>query len=168
MNKRILGIGMGLLLLVCGCKDEKQKFREKASASIASYVEQNMQDFSIDSISILGIDSFTHLDYAYFRKVILKNHESNILSNELLYTEAQTEQDYEMQEKLQASLRKIHAQITECDNIMLNPTTDTLTVHYFFVATNIYGKQGDVPQHHSIGFPMDENFKIQEIDLGDN
>ena len=166
MNKKIIITSICLLVFVWGCKDENQKFKEKASTTITSYVEKNMDGFTIDSISILGIDSFTHLDYAYFRKVILKNYESEILANHLLYTEPQTDQEYEIQEKLQSSLQKIQSQIEECNNIMINPTTDTLTVQYYFVATSIYGKQGDKQEHHDIGFPMDKNFIIQEIDFG--
>ncbi len=166
MNKRIIFTGICLLLFVLGCKDENQKFKEKASATIASYIEKNMEGFKMDSISILGIDSLTHLDYAYFRKVILKNHESGILANQLLYIEPQTDQEYEMQEELQSFLQNVQTQITECDNILINPTTDSVTIQYYLIATSIYGKQGDKPQQHDIGFPIDKDFNIQEIDLG--
>ena len=166
MNKKNIFIGICLLVFALGCKNENQKFKEKASTVITSYIEKNMDEFKVDSISILGIDSLTHLDYAYFRKVILKNHESGIFTNELLYIEPQTDQEYEMQEELQSSLRNIQTQITECDNILINPTTDTVTIQYYLIATSIYGKQGGKPQQHDIGFPIDKNFNIQEIDLG--
>ena len=168
MNKKIIFTGICLFVFIVGCKDENQKFREKASSTITSYVENNMEGFQVDSVSILGIDSLTHLDYAYFRKIILKNHESNILANELLYVEPQTDQEYEMQKELQSSLRNIRTQVQECDNIMINPTTDTITIQYYLIATSVYGKQGDEPQKHDIGFPIDKNFNIQEINLGND
>ena len=98
--------------------------------------------------------------------MVLKNHESELLANPLLYSEAQTDQEYELQEKLQSSLRNVQAQIVVCDNIMINPTTDTVTIQYYLIAACVYGKQGNEPQKHDMGFPMDKDFNIQEIDLG--
>ena len=157
-----------MLLFFAGCKDENQKFRDKLIVVVTSYVEKNMEGFQVDSVSILGIDSLTHLDYAYLRKVTLKNYESNILANELLYIEPETDEERRAQEKLQSSLRNIQSRIEECENIMVNPTTDTTTIHYFFVATSIYGKQGKEKElRHDIGFPIDKNFTVQEIDTGE-
>ena len=168
MNKKIVLTGLCLLLFVAGCKDENQKFREKLIVAITSYVEKNMEGFQVDSVSILGIDSLTHLDYAYLRKITLKNHESEIFANELLYIEPETDEERDAQAKLQSSLRNIQSRIEECDNIMINPTTDTTTIHYFFVATSIYGKQGNKKElRHDFGFPIDKEFNIQEIDIGE-
>jgi len=167
MNKRIVLAGLCLLLFIAGCKDENQKFRDKLIVVITSYIEENIEGFQVDSVSILGIDSLTHLDYAYLRKITLKNHESEIFANELLYIESKTDEEREAQAKLQSFLRNIQSRIEECDNIMINPTTDTTTIHYFFVATSIYGKQDGKELQYDFGFPIDKEFNIQEIDIGE-
>ena len=164
MNKRMILASLCMLLLVIGCKNENQKFKEKLTVTITSYVEENMDGFKVDSVSILAIDSLTHFSYAYLKKVILKNYESEIFANELLYMEAETDEEREVQANLQSSLRNLKSRIEECDNILVNPTTDTITIHYFFVATSIYGKQGNENiLQYEIGFPIDKEFVIQEI-----
>lgn len=167
MNQRIILTCCCFLLFFSGCKSEQEKFNHKATSVIRSYIGENMPDFHLDSISILGIDSLTHLDYAYFRKMVLENHESEISSNIFLYIEPQTEEEYETQQRLQFSLQNIRNQIEECNNILINPTTDTTTIHYFLVATTIYGKKNDKKIQESFGFPMNKEFVIQEIDIGE-
>ena len=153
-----------MLLFAIGCKNENQKFKDKLTVTITSYVEENMDGFKVDSVSILAIDSLTHLSYAYLKKVILKNYESEIFANELLYMEATTDEEHEAQARLQSSLRNLKSRIEECDNILVNPTTDTTIIHYFFIATSIYGKQGKEKNlKYDIGFPIDKEFVVQEI-----
>jgi len=164
MKQRIVLIIACVCLLAVSCKDENQKFREKLSLTITEYVEQNLDGFKVDSVSILSIDSLTHLDYAYFRKIVLRNQESDILSGELLYREPVSEEEHASRHQLQSSLKNLQSQIEECDNIIANPTTDTTVIQYFFVATSVYGKQENQAQEKlDIGFPLDKNLKIQEI-----
>jgi len=164
MKQRIVLIIACVCLLAVSCKDENQKFREKLNIIFTEYVEESIVGFKVDSILIFSIDSLTHLDYAQFRKEVLKNHESDILSSELFYREPDSEEEYANRYQLQSSLQNIQIQIKECDNILSNPTTDTTTIHYFFVATSVYGKQENQAQEKlDIGFPLDKNLKIQEI-----
>ncbi|MDR1458938.1 MAG: hypothetical protein LBI60_01820 [Bacteroidales bacterium] len=168
MNKRFFFVVIVLIFIVCGCKNENEKLEMKLTVAITSYMEKNIDGFKVDSISILGIDSLTDFDFAYFRKVILKNQEEQFYDNPLLYLDATTNEEFDEQERLQKQLQTVQYYIHQCDSILLDKQTDTVSLQYFFVATTIYGKdkQGK-NQVHEIGFPVNKTFDIKEISMFD-
>ena len=168
MYRRFFLCAIALIVFVLSCGTREKKMKIKFTEVISSYVEKNMNDFKIDSISIMGIDSLTDMDFAYFQKVIYKNYENEIYANPALYLDPITDEEFDEQEKLQSQLQLIQNHIQRCDNILLDTQTDTVNVQYFFVATKIFGKdnKGNT-QIHEIGFPIDKNFIIKEINLFD-
>ena len=168
MNRRLFLCVIALIICVFSCDTKQEKLKTKFTKVISSYVENNMDAFKIDSISIMGIDSLTDLDFAYFQKVIFKNYESEIYANPALYFDPITDEEFDEQEKLQSQLQMIQNNIQRCDSILLDNQTDTVSVQYFFVATRIFGKddKGN-SQIREIGFPIDKKFAIREINLFD-
>jgi len=167
MNKWFIMVFFVFACLVVGCKNQNERLKIKVTKVITSYVEENMEGFTVDSVLIMGIDSLTDLDFAYFQKIIYENHESKILSNRMLYLYPITEEEFDEQEKLQSQLQAIRDRIQLCDNILLDIQTDTVSVEYFFVATKIFGKdKNGETRTHEIGFPIDKNFIVKEIDMG--
>ena len=130
-------------------------------------MEKNMDGFTVDSVNIMGIDSLTDLEFAYFQKIIYENHESELLYNRMLYIYPITDEEYDEKEKLQSQLQGIQNRIQLCDSILLDVKTDTVAINYFFVAAKIFGKnkQGEI-RLHEIGFPMDKSLTVKEIDWG--
>ncbi len=166
MKKNFIVLAIVLICVVLGCKSKDEKLKMKLTGVITSYMEENIDDFRVDSVSIMGIDSLTDLDFAYFQKIIFKNTESEILTNRILYLDPITDEEYDEQEKLQSQLQMIQNRIQFCDSILMDQRTDTTSVEYFFVATKIYGKgKGETIQIQEIGFPIDKNFVIKEIDI---
>ena len=168
MNKRLILSLIALCCAVFGCRNETEKLQKKLTQVITSYVEENMENFTVDSVKIMCIDSLTDLDFAYFQKVIYENRESEIRANRLLYLYPTTDEEFDEQEKLQSQLQNIQNRIQLCDNILLDMKTDTVALQYFFVAAKIFGKdkKGDVKMHE-IGFPIDKNLTVKEIEMGD-
>lgn len=168
MNKRffLYFVVLTVFLFACGNKQERQN--NKFKKAIASYMGKNMEAFNIDSISILGVDSLTDFDFAYFQQVIFKNYEMEIIGNPKLYIYPDTDKEFDEKEKLQAQLQMIQNRINSCDSIMLDSQTDTTSIQYFFVATKIFGKdnKGEL-KTHEIGFPINKNFEIKEINFFD-
>ena len=168
MSKHFILIFFACVCFMVGCKNQDERLKVKATKIILSYVEKNMTDFSVDSINLMAIDSLTDLDFAYFQKIIYENKESEILSNRLMYIPPITDDEYNEQEKLQLKLQSIQKRIQLCNNVLLDIQTDTVAVQYLFIATKIFGKnkKGE-PQIHEIGFPIDKNFRIVEIEMSD-
>jgi hypothetical protein len=131
-------------------------------------MEKNMENFTVDSVNIMCIDSLTDLDFAYFQKIIYENREKEILANRALYIYPITDEEFDEQEKLQSQLQNVQNRIQLCDNILLDTKTDTIDIQYFFVAAKIFGKdkKGEI-KTHEIGFPIDKNFAVKEIEMGD-
>ena len=154
------------IFFVFGCKNPHEKLKIKLTKAITSYMEENMKELCIDSVSIMGIDSLTDLDFAYFQKIVYENRESEILANRNLYIYPDTDEEFDEQEKLQSQLQAIQNYILLCDSILLDNRTDTILMQYFFVATKIFGKdkKGKV-QIYEIGFPIDKYFNVKEIEF---
>jgi len=167
MNKQLILLVFVVICSVFGCGNRSEKLNKKIEKVITSYMEENMDGFTVDSVSIMGIDSLTDLDFAYFQKIIYENRESEILANRMLYIYPDTDEEFDAQEKLQLQLKTIQNRINLCDNILLDDRTDTVSVNYLFVATKIFGKyKNGTIQIHEIGFPIDnKNFKVKEIDF---
>jgi hypothetical protein len=167
MGQKIFFTVAVFVFVVFGCSEYKQKKLEmKLTNVITSYMEQRMDGFRVDSVSILGIDSLTDLDFAYFTKIILSNHEEQLYKNPALYIDPVSDKEFDEQEKLQLQLQQIQRHIAQCDSILLDEKTDTTALQYFFVGTTVYGKnkQGD-KQRHEIGFPINKHFEVKEIDI---
>jgi hypothetical protein len=129
-------------------------------------MEKNSEGFQVDSVFIMSVDSLTDFDFAYFQKIILKNKEEQLYNNPLLYIDAITDTEFDKQEKLHLQLQNLQRSISQCDSILLDERTDTTSLQYFFVATTIYGKDKDSKvQVQEIGFPIDKDFVVKEIDL---
>jgi len=165
MNKCFILILVVFVCAVFGCGNQDKKLKMELTKIITSYMEENMDGFKVDSVSVLGIDSLTDLEFAYFQKIIFENRVSEILADRVLYYPT-TDEEFDEQEKLQAQLQTIKNRILLCDGILLDNRTDTVSIQYFFVATKIFGKdkKGDI-QTHEIGFPMDKNLTVKEIDF---
>jgi len=166
MNRRFIIVFCVLVGFVFGCKNQNEKLKGKLTKVITSYVVENMEGFAVDSIDIMGIDSLTDLEFAYFQKIIYENRESEILANRMLYIYPITDEEFDEQEKLQTQLQNIKNRIQLCDSILLDERTDTLALQYFFVGAKIFGKdkKGET-QIHQIGFPIYKNFTVKEIDF---
>jgi hypothetical protein len=166
MNKKKFFIAIVFVFLTFGCKNQHEKLKIKFTKIITSYMEENMANFCIDSVFIMGIDSLTDLDFAYFQKIVYENRESEILANRNLYIPPVTDEEFGEQEKLQSQLQTVRENISLCNNILLKERTDTISINYFFVATKIFGKDKKGKQQiYEIGFPIDKNFTIKEIDF---
>jgi hypothetical protein len=153
-----------LLCFVYGCKTEHEKLKIKLANVITSYMEQTIDGFKVDSVFIMGIDSLTDLDFAYFRKVILETQEEQLYNNPLLYTVS--DEEFDEQQKLHLQLQNIQHSIFQCDSILIDERTDTIAVQYFFVGTIVYGKdKQDKIQIQEIGFPVNKHFEVEEINI---
>jgi len=166
MNKRFIIVFCVLLGFAFGCGNQDERLKIKITKVITSYMEENMEGFTVDSVNIMGIDSLTDLEFAYFQKIIYENRESEIFANRMLYIYPITDEEFDEQEKLQSQLQNIQSRIQLCNNVLLDIQTDTVSVNYFFVAAKIFGKdkKGET-QIHEIGFPIDKNFIVKEIDF---
>jgi len=162
-----------ILIIICGtlfclhaCQDKKEVLNKKLKTTIARYMESSIEEFKVDSISILSIDSLTDLQYAYFNKVVYQNYEEALEQNYILYITPMTEQEWDEQERVSLQLENIKNQIMRCDNILLDPHTDTVKFQYFFVVTNVFGKiKNTQPKSYEIGFPIDKKFNVKELDM---
>jgi len=165
MKQRIIFIIITLLCF-CACESSKERLNRKLKNAITEYVESSIEGFKVDSIKILGIDSLTDLQYAYFNKVIFLNYEDVLEQNRLLYITPYTDEEWDEQERVSLQLENVKNQIRRCDSILLSPTTDTVKFQYFFVATHVFGKNKNAQSEvHEIGFPMDKKFKVMELDM---
>jgi len=166
MNKRFIIVFCVLLGFAFGCGNQDERLKIKITKVITSYMEENMEGFTVDSVNIMGIDSLTDLEFAYFQKIIYENRESEIFANRMLYIYPITDEEFDEQEKLQSQLQNIQSRIQLCNNVLLDIQTDTVSVNYFVVAAKIFGKdkKGET-QIHEIGFPIDKNFIVKEIDF---
>jgi len=164
MNKQFILVFFVFICSVFGCKNQQEKLKTALTKVIVSYTEKNMLGFTVDSVSILGIDSLTDLDFAYFQKVVYENRESEIRANKMLYIYPVTDEEFDEQEKLKLQLQTTQNHILSCDSILLDNRTDTVVVQYLFVAAKIFGKnkKGEI-ETHEIGFPIDKNFTVKEI-----
>jgi hypothetical protein len=129
-------------------------------------MEQTIDGFKVDSVFIMGIDSLTDLDFAYFQKVVLETQEEHLYNNPLLYTNTVSDEEFDEQKKLQLQLQNIQHSIFRCDSILIDERTDTLSVQYLFVGTIVYGKdKQDKIQIQEIGFPVNKHFEVVEINI---
>jgi hypothetical protein len=166
MRKKTFGVIIMLICFVYGCKSKHEKLKIKLTNVITSYMEQTIDGFKVDSVSIMGIDSLTDLDFAYFKKVILKNQELQLYNNPLLYENSVSDEEFDEQQKLQLQLQNIQHSIFQCDSILIDERTDTITVQYFFVGTIVYGKDKQKKiQVQEIGFPVNKHFEVEEINI---
>jgi len=163
MRKSVFIIFAVLFFYACG--DRQAVLNKKLKQAITRYMETSVAGFKVDSIQILGIDSLNIVQYAYFNKVVYQNHEEALQQNYLLYITPINEQEWDEQERIQLQLDKIKMKITHCDSILLDPHADTLHFQYFFVAAKLFGKKKNAPQVHEIGFPIDKQFKVMELDM---
>ena len=155
-----------MLLCLCACNDRQEALNRKLKNAITKYVETSIEGFKVDSIKILGIDSLTDLEYAYFNKIAYQNHEEMLERNYILYVTPYTDEEWDEQERISLQLENVKNQIRRCDSILLSPTTDTVKFQYFFVATHVFGKNKNAQSEvHEIGFPMDKKFKVMELDV---
>jgi hypothetical protein len=166
MRKKVFLLIVMVIYFVCGCESKHEKLKIKLTNAITFYMEQNTDGFKVDSVFIMGIDSLTDLDFAYFQKVILETQEEQLYNNSLLYTNPVSDEEFDEQEKLQLQLQNVQYAISQCDSILMDERTDTTSVEYLFVGTIIYGKnkQGEI-QIHEIGFPVNKHFEVEEINL---
>ena len=166
MKQKIIFSLCAILFCLCACNDGQEALNRKLKNAITKYMESSIEGFKVDSIKILGIDSLTDLQYAYFNKVIFLNYEDVLEQNELLYVTPYTDEEWDEQERVSLQLENVKNQIRRCDSILLSPTTDTVKFQYFFVATHVFGKNKNAqPELHEIGFPMDKKFKVMELDM---
>ena len=157
---------IAILLCFYACKDKKEVLNQKLKDTITHYMESSVEGFKVDSIKIVGIDSLTDIQYAYFHKVIFQNFEEQLEQNYILYVTPITEQEWDEQERIRLQLEKIKSKIMQCDSILLDPDTDTVKFQYFFVATQVFGKNKNAQSEvHEIGFPIDKKFKVMEMEL---
>ncbi|MDR3266882.1 MAG: hypothetical protein LBT24_04845 [Tannerella sp.] len=166
MTRTIFLISVLLLCVLYGCTDKTEQLKTQLRTVITAYIEKNINGFTVDSVSIMGIDSLTDLEFAYFQKIILQNRESELLSSPALYETPKTDDQWNEQEKTELQLQHIQTSIADCDRILADLQTDSVTFHYFFIPAKVYGKdKKGQSQIHEIGFPMDKKLEIQEIDF---
>jgi len=167
MNRLLILVAIVVICSVFGCENQNEKLKKKVAKVITAYMDENIDGFCVDSVFIMGIDSLTDLDFAYFQKVVYENRELEIRANRMLYIYPDNDEEFDEQEKLQLQLVSIQSRIKLCDNILIDDKTDTVSINYLFVATKIFGKDknGNI-QIHEIGFPIDnKNFIVKEIDF---
>jgi hypothetical protein len=166
MRKKIFFVTVAFICIAYGCENKDEKLKTKLTSVIASYMEKSIDGFKVDSISIMGIDSLTDFDFAFFQKIILKNQEEQLHRNRMLYIDPVTDEEFDKQEELQLQLQNIQHYINQCDSILLDERTDTTSLQYFFVATTVYGKnkEGKV-EIQEIGFPVNKRFEVKEINI---
>jgi len=166
MKQKVVFIILTALLSLCACRNGKEKLNQRLKQVITQYMESSIEGFTVDSVQILGVDSLTDLQYAYFNKVALQNYEELLEQNRMLYLTPITEEEWDEQELVINQLQKIKNQLMQCDSILLDPRTDTVIFQYFFVATNVFGKNKNAQSETLFyGFPMDKSFKIKEMDV---
>jgi hypothetical protein len=166
MKQKAILIILGTLFCLHACQDKKEVLNQKLKKTITQYMESSVEGFKVGSIRILGIDSLTDLQYAYFNKIVYQNYEEQLEQNYILYITPMTEQEWDEQERVSLQLERIKNQIIRCDSILLDPRTDTVKFQYFFVVTNIFGKNKNAEsEEHEIGFPIDRKFKVRELDM---
>jgi hypothetical protein len=134
MSRKFFLIVIIPIFFIFGCKNPHEKLIIKFTKAITSYMEENVNEFCIDSVAIMGIDSLTDLDFAYFQKIVYENRELEIRTNKMLYIYPITDEEFNEQEKLQSQLQTIQNYILLCDSILLDNRTDTASIQYFFVA----------------------------------
>jgi hypothetical protein len=163
--KRILFIcAVSLLFYACG--DRQGALNQKLKSAISQYMESSVEGFKMDSIKILGIDSLTDLQYTYFNKVIYQNQKEQLEQNYILYITPANEQEWDEQERINLQLEKIKSKIMQCDSILLDSRTDTVKFQYFFVSTQLFGKNKKAQSEvYEIGFPIDRQFKVREVEM---
>jgi len=168
MKPKVIIIICSTLFCLHACGDKKEALNLKLKSAITHYMELSVEGFKVDSIKILGIDSLTDLQYAYFNKVVYQNYEEQLEQNYILYVTPITEQEWDEQERVQLQLEKIRNQLLRCDSILLSPSTDSVRFQYFFVATHVFGKNKNAqPETYEIGFPINKAFTVQELIIND-
>jgi hypothetical protein len=152
------------LFIGCGCQSPEQKLNSRLRQTITSYMTDQQQKIEIDSIRIYHIDTLTALDFAYMYKLVLENVQNTIYQNPVLYMEHPGQEQLTQQEKLQQQLAFVSDKLLECDQILSNPTTDTVGVKCFFAASKVCGKDsaGNAIETE-IGFPINTDFKVIEM-----
>jgi uncharacterized lipoprotein NlpE involved in copper resistance len=166
MKKQFILVSIVVIYSVFGCENQSDKLNRKIAKIITSYMEENIDGLTIDSVSIMKIDSLTDLDFAYLQKIIYENKESEICANKMLYIYPDSDEEFEIKEKLQLQLQTVRNCIMLCNNVLLDDKTDTVFVNYLFVDAKIFGKdKKENIQIYEIGFPIDKNLNVKEIDF---
>ena len=166
MKQKVILIIISTLFCLHACQDKKEVLNQKLKKSITQYMESSVEGFKVDSISILGIDSLTDLQYAYFNKIVYQNSEEELEQNYMLYITPETEAERDEQESLSLQLEKIKNHIIRCDSILLDPRTDTVKFQYFFVPAYVFGRNKNAEsEEYKIGFSIDRKFKVKELDM---
>ncbi|MDR1793148.1 MAG: hypothetical protein LBR36_06905 [Bacteroidales bacterium] len=131
--------------------------RERLQSVIADYMQSD--DFQVDSIQIYHIDSLTELDFQFLHKQILINQLDMVYEDTNLYGT-----DTVLKEKLEHKAEILAQQINFCNDLLSSPQIDTVNLRCFFVASKIFGKDktGQIT-NIEIGFPINTNFKVEEI-----
>lgn len=147
------------------CTRQETIDREKLVKTIDDYVKKNIpEQRTLDSISILKIDSLTDFTYIMFYQQFLENSiEMLNMEMNLALTMGDAEKAAQKSEKISEVWSKSDLYSAYIED---HKGDDKTPFKMYFVITKVYYKLPDKTQEiQDMGFPIDKDFKVVELNL---
>lgn len=166
MVKKILIITFCITFIVLfSCTRPETIAREKISKSINDYMMKNLpENRTLDSISIVKIDSLTEFSYIMFYQEFLENS-IEMLNMEMNFALSSGDRD-KANEKMEQISRVWSRSDDYLNYIEKNKGDDKTPFKMYFAITKVYFKLSDKTQEiQDMGFPIDKEFNVVELNF---
>lgn len=166
LRKKLFFVSLLLILIAC---NKEQQLQKNLKSAVQTYIQDIYPNCQVDSIKILNIDTLTDKSFATLNIVTLENKKNELENHYLYSSEATTAEERIDQYELFETLDFINDRIESWYQIYDNPTTDSVNLRYYFVATRISLHYTNATHNNEdilVAFPISSDFKVQEIVLG--